>query len=69
MLAQPTLGVIVGNRGFFPDHLANEGRKTILQVLQEENINAIALTPSDSAASSSSRTAMMPSPNPELSKT
>jgi L-fucose isomerase-like protein len=48
MLAKPTLGVIVGNRGFFPDHLADEGRKTILKVLQEEGIDAIALTPQDS---------------------
>ena len=35
----PTLGVIVGNRGFFPDHLADEGRKTILRVLQEEGMS------------------------------
>jgi L-fucose isomerase-like protein len=48
MLAKPTLGVIVGNRSFFPDRLADEGRKTILQVLQEEGINAIALAPEDS---------------------
>jgi L-fucose isomerase-like protein len=45
---QPTLGVIVGNRGFFPDHLADEGRKAILNVLQEEGIGAIALTADDS---------------------
>ncbi len=43
-----TLGVIVGNRGFFPDHLADEGRKTILQVLRDEGINAVALGPEDS---------------------
>ncbi len=43
-----TLGVIVGNRGFFPDHLANTGHQTILQVLAEEGINAVALTPEDS---------------------
>ncbi len=43
----PTLGVIVGNRGFFPDHLCDTGRKTILNVLQEEGVNAIALTPAD----------------------
>jgi L-fucose isomerase-like protein len=43
----PTLGVIVGNRGFFPDHLCDTGRKTILQVLAAEGINAIALTPED----------------------
>src|SRR5512142_2894912 len=43
-----TLGVIVGNRGFFPDHLADVGRKTILQVLRAEGINAVALGPEDS---------------------
>ncbi|MCJ7660159.1 MAG: L-fucose/L-arabinose isomerase family protein [Anaerolineales bacterium] len=42
-----TLGVIVGNRGFFPDHLANSGRQTILKVLAEEGINTVALTPQD----------------------
>ncbi len=47
MANQPTLGVIVGNRGFFPDHLCDTGRKTILKVLQEEGIRAIALTPED----------------------
>ncbi len=43
-----SLGVIVGNRGFFPDHLADSGRKTILKVLAEEGINAFCLTPADS---------------------
>jgi len=47
MLRQPTLGVIVGNRGFFPDHLCDTGRKTILKVLEAEGIKAIALTPED----------------------
>ena len=42
-----TLGVIVGNRGFFPAHLCESGRKTILKVLAEEGIQAIALTPED----------------------
>jgi L-fucose isomerase-like protein len=42
-----TLGVIVGNRGFFPDHLCETGRQTILKVLAEEGINAVALTPQD----------------------
>nr|WP_322509322.1 L-fucose/L-arabinose isomerase family protein [Anaerolinea sp.] len=36
-----TLGVIVGNRGFFPDHLCITGRKTILKVLEEEGIHPI----------------------------
>ncbi|MBN1641937.1 MAG: L-fucose/L-arabinose isomerase family protein [Anaerolineae bacterium] len=44
-----TLGVIVGNRGFFPDHLAVSGRADILRVLAEEGINAIALSPDDTA--------------------
>jgi len=40
-----TLGVIVGNRGFFPDHLCDSGRKTILKVLAEEGIQTVALPP------------------------
>lgn len=44
---KPTLGVIVGNRGFFPDHLCDAGRQTILKVLGEEGIKAIALTSAD----------------------
>ena len=42
-----TLGVIVGNRGFFPAHLCDSGRKTVLKVLQEEGIRAVALGPED----------------------
>ncbi|MHB1296356.1 MAG: L-fucose/L-arabinose isomerase family protein [Anaerolineae bacterium] len=42
-----TLGVIVGNRGFFPAELSREGRITILKVLEEEGIKAICLTPED----------------------
>ncbi len=34
-----TLGMIVGNRGFFPSHLCDSGRKTMLKVLAEEGIN------------------------------
>ncbi|NDJ62400.1 MAG: fucose isomerase [Chloroflexi bacterium] len=36
-----TLAVIVGNRGFFPAHLALSGRKTILEVLEQAGIQAI----------------------------
>jgi L-fucose isomerase-like protein len=46
------LGVIVGNRGFFPDHLCDTGRQTILKVLAEEGINAVALTPQDTKCGS-----------------
>jgi L-fucose isomerase-like protein len=42
-----TLGVLVGNRGFFPGHLSESGRKTILKVLEEEGIRAVCLTPED----------------------
>jgi len=43
-----TMGLIVGNRGFFPDHLAKSGREEMLGVLQAEGIEVIALTPEDS---------------------
>lgn len=39
------LGLIVGNRGFFPSHLCESGRETILKVLESEGINAIAISP------------------------
>ncbi|RMF76135.1 MAG: fucose isomerase [Chloroflexi bacterium] len=42
-----TLGVIVGNRGFFPDHLALSGRNTILELLEKAGINAIITEESD----------------------
>lgn len=47
MTQKTVLGVIVGNRGFFPDHLCEEGRRQVLQVLKEEGIEAVALTPDD----------------------
>ncbi len=37
------LGVIVGNRGFFPDHLCETGREEVLQVVDEEGIRAVVL--------------------------
>jgi L-fucose isomerase-like protein len=43
-MAKTTFGVIVGNRGFFPDALAKEGRKNILQVLQKNGFNPVALS-------------------------
>jgi L-fucose isomerase-like protein len=36
-----TLGVIVGNRGFFPGHLAAKGREEMLRALGEEDIDAV----------------------------
>jgi L-fucose isomerase-like protein len=42
-----TLGLVVGNRGFFPSHLCEVGRSTMLQVLEEEGIRVVALSPED----------------------
>ena len=45
MLDKPiTLGLIVGNRGFFPSHLCKDGRATMLKVLEEEGLKAIAIS-------------------------
>src|SRR5256714_6403337 len=38
-----TLGIIIGNRGFFPAHLCESGRRDILRVLEEEGIKAVTL--------------------------
>jgi L-fucose isomerase-like protein len=46
-MAKMTFGVIVGNRGFFPDLLAKEGRKEILEVLKKDGYRAVALAPTD----------------------
>jgi len=43
-----TFGIIVGNRGFFPDHLAKTGREEILQVLNRAGFDAIVLGPDQS---------------------
>src|SRR5580698_10811524 len=43
-----TMGLIVGNRGFFPDHLAKSGREEMLGVLQAAGIDVVALTPEES---------------------
>ena len=43
-----TLALIVGNRGFFPDHLAKEGREAMIGVLEKAGIRVIALTPEQS---------------------
>jgi L-fucose isomerase-like protein len=43
-----TMGLIVGNRGFFPDHLAKTGREDMLRVLEQAGIDCVALTPDES---------------------
>lgn len=42
-----TLGLITGNRGFFPDHLCESGRQTMLKVLAGQGIEVVTLTPED----------------------
>ncbi len=42
-----TLGLIVGNRGFFPDHLCETGRKTMIDTLKKQGFNVVALGPED----------------------
>jgi L-fucose isomerase-like protein len=43
-----TMGLIVGNRGFFPDHLAKSGREEMLRVLAAGGIDVVALSPEQS---------------------
>ncbi|MFQ5929013.1 MAG: L-fucose/L-arabinose isomerase family protein [Acidobacteriota bacterium] len=38
-----TMGLIIGNRGFFPDHLAREGREEMIKTLQDTGIDVVAL--------------------------
>jgi L-fucose isomerase-like protein len=42
-----TLGVIIGNRDFFPDVLVGEARKDITRLFEQLGINAVMLTPQD----------------------
>lgn len=42
------MGLIVGNRGFFPGHLAESGRQEMIRALEEAGICAICLTPEQS---------------------
>jgi L-fucose isomerase-like protein len=45
MSKQMTMGVLVGNRGFFPSHLATTGRVEIIAALEAAGIKPIVLTP------------------------
>src|SRR5215471_8458713 len=40
-----TFGVIVGNRGFFPDHLAKSGREEMLAAIEKAGYGAVATSP------------------------
>ncbi len=43
-----TFGLLVGNRGFFPGHLAESGRKEMLEALARAGHQAVVLDPSES---------------------
>jgi L-fucose isomerase-like protein len=42
-----TFGVIVGNRGFFPDHLAKSGREEMIAALTAAGYGVVCPTPED----------------------
>ena len=42
-----TLGIIIGNRDFFPDHLITEARNEILSIFKNKKINPILLGDND----------------------
>ena len=43
-----TMGVIVGNRGFFPGELAKAGREEMIQALAKAGMDCVVLGPDDS---------------------
>ncbi len=45
MPKQMTMGIIVGNRGFFPSHLATSGRLEMIAALEAAGMTPIVLTP------------------------
>jgi hypothetical protein len=40
-----TMSVIIGNRGFFPDHLAKSGREEMHQALAQAGMDCVVLDP------------------------
>jgi L-fucose isomerase-like protein len=46
--AKMTMGLIVGNRGFFPDHLAKSGREEMIGVLEQADMDVVVLSPEQS---------------------
>jgi L-fucose isomerase-like protein len=43
-----TMGVIVGNRGFFPDHLAKTGREEMMRAVENAGMDCVVLGPDES---------------------
>src|SRR5450759_1322158 len=43
-----TMGVIVGNRGFFPGHLAKTGREEMMRAIESAGMDCVVLGPDES---------------------
>ena len=48
MKKQMTFGLIIGNRGFFPDHLARSGREEMIKVIEDAGSGVVVLGTGDS---------------------
>ncbi|NMB11801.1 MAG: fucose isomerase [Firmicutes bacterium] len=46
-MSQITLGLIVGNRNFFPDSLCEDGRQDVIRAMEEQGLKVITLSPED----------------------
>ncbi len=46
-MEKTTLGVIIGNRGFFPDILARDGHEEVLRVLADRGYQTVCLSPEE----------------------
>ena len=46
-MTRPVIGVIISNRGFFPDHLCETGRKQVLAAVEAVGAEAVILGPQD----------------------
>src|SRR6187402_1825981 len=49
MPQQMTFGLIVGNRGFFPSHLAATGRTEMIAAIERAGHKAICVTPEETS--------------------
>jgi len=48
MSEKMTMGIIIGNRGFFPDHLARSGREEMIEAVRNAGMEPVVLGPEDS---------------------
>lgn len=46
-MSKVTFGVVVGNRGFFPDSLAKDGKKQIMDILKAQGFGSVCLNTKD----------------------